>query len=109
MIDIEQIKGQIVECLKPLNPDKIILFGSYATGQANEDSDIDLYVVTNDDFLPKDWAEKNAVYLKVSEKIRDIRKIVPVDLIVHTKRMHERFVEIGSSFAREMVNGVNLV
>ena len=28
-----------------LLPDKIFLFGSYATGQANDDSDIDLLIV----------------------------------------------------------------
>ena len=41
MVDIEKLKPLIVERLKPLNPDKIILFGSYAYGTPNEDSDID--------------------------------------------------------------------
>lgn len=47
MIDIEELKPLIVERLKPLNPDKIILFGSYAYGTPNEDSDIDLFLVKN--------------------------------------------------------------
>ncbi|WP_161488104.1 nucleotidyltransferase domain-containing protein [Sedimentisphaera cyanobacteriorum] len=45
MVEIEKIKSEIVESLKPLNPEKIILFGSYASGTANEDSDIDLFLV----------------------------------------------------------------
>ena len=45
MVDIEKIKVEIVERLKPLDPDKIILFGSYAYGTPNEDSDIDLFLV----------------------------------------------------------------
>ena len=45
MIDIEELKPQIIERLKPLNPDKIILFGSYAYGEPNEDSDIDLFLI----------------------------------------------------------------
>jgi predicted nucleotidyltransferase len=45
MIDIEKIKLEIIECLKPLNPNKIILFGSYAYGTPNEDSDIDLFLL----------------------------------------------------------------
>ena len=45
MVDIEKIKHEIVERLKPLDPDKIILFGSYAYGTPNEDSDIDLCIV----------------------------------------------------------------
>ena len=53
MIDIEKIKSEIVEKLKPLNPDKIILFGSYAYGTPNQDSDIDLFLVKNDLTLDK--------------------------------------------------------
>ena len=45
MVDIEALKHEIVERLKPLDPDKIILFGSYAYGTPNEDSDIDLFLV----------------------------------------------------------------
>ncbi len=45
MIDIEKIKYEIVERLKTLDPDKIILFGSYAYGTPTEDSDIDLCIV----------------------------------------------------------------
>ena len=48
MIDIEKITPEIIERLKPLNPDKIILFGSYAYGTPNEDSDIDLFLLKND-------------------------------------------------------------
>ena len=50
MVDIEVLKHEIVERLKPLNPDKIILFGSYAYGIPTEDSDVDLFIVkdTND-------------------------------------------------------------
>ncbi|MEA1918865.1 MAG: nucleotidyltransferase domain-containing protein [Campylobacterota bacterium] len=39
MVDIEKIKPEIIERLKPLNPDKIILFGSYVNGTENEDRD----------------------------------------------------------------------
>ena len=45
MLDIEEIKFEIIERLKPLNPNKIILFGSYAYGTPNEDSDIDLFLL----------------------------------------------------------------
>lgn len=48
MINIEELKPQIIERLKSLNPDKIILFGSYAYGTANENSDIDIFLIKND-------------------------------------------------------------
>ena len=45
MVDIESIKKEIVQRLKPLEPDKIILFGSYAYGEPNEESDIDIFLI----------------------------------------------------------------
>ena len=48
MIDIskkEELKPQIIKALMPLKPNKIILFGSYAYGTPNEDSDIDLFLL----------------------------------------------------------------
>jgi len=53
VVDIEKIKGEIVERLKPLDPDKIILFGSYAYGTSNEKSDIDLFLLKDDLELDK--------------------------------------------------------
>jgi predicted nucleotidyltransferase len=35
------------EVTKELKPEKIVMFGSYATGQAHEDSDIDVAVIFN--------------------------------------------------------------
>ena len=53
MLNIEKIKDEIVEALKPLKPNKIILFGSYAYGKPNEDSDIDLFLLKDDLTLDK--------------------------------------------------------
>jgi predicted nucleotidyltransferase len=109
MIDIEIIKKLIVERLSPLNPYKVILFGSYATGNPKADSDIDLYVVTNDDFIPQNWKEKSEIYLKYSNSIRDLQKTVPIDLIVHTKKMYEKFIMTNSSFYRNVISkGIEL-
>ncbi|MEA2018109.1 MAG: nucleotidyltransferase domain-containing protein [Campylobacterota bacterium] len=46
--DIEKLKPKIIEALMPLDPEKIILFGSYAYGIPNEDSDIDLFLLKDD-------------------------------------------------------------
>ena len=40
---------EIVDQLKPYNPEKIILFGSYASGNPGEYSDVDLIVVKKTD------------------------------------------------------------
>lgn len=104
MVDIEVLKHEIIERLKPLDPEKVILFGSYAYGTPNEDSDIDLYVVTKDDFIPQSFREKMDVVRKVSIAIDDIRNKTAVDLIVHTKSMANKFKDINSSFSRELLN-----
>ena len=59
------LKDQIIYQLTPLNPMQIVLFGSYAYGEPTENSDIDLYVVTDDEFIPQNWGEKNQIYLKI--------------------------------------------
>ena len=108
-IDIEKLKKEIVERLKPLDPDKIILFGSYAYGEPNEESDIDLYIVTKDDYIPKNFKEKNELYLKVARLLRDLRKDIAMDIIVHSKKMHEEFVKQNSSFYKyEIRRGISL-
>lgn len=67
MINIEEIKPQIIKALMPLKPDKIILFGSYAYGTPNEDSDIDICVVEKN--YDNKWEEK----IKIRKLLRDIR------------------------------------
>ncbi|MEA3353790.1 MAG: nucleotidyltransferase domain-containing protein [Campylobacterota bacterium] len=104
MIDIEKLKPKIIQRLKPLNPNKIILFGSYAYGTPNEDSDIDLYIVTNDDFIPKDYNENMDIYLKVADAMQDILQDYPTDMITHTKAMNKKFIELNSSLAKEIFN-----
>lgn len=96
----EDLKEQLVERLKAIDPHKIILFGSYAYGTPTQESDVDLLVVTRDDFLPRNFAEKNAIYLRVSNSITDIEKQIPIDLIVHTKAMHQKFIEMGGMFSK---------
>lgn len=87
-----------------IHPEKIILFGSYASGKEDDDSDIDLLVVTDDNFYPSSYREKMDYYLNVSKNLRELRKEYPVDLIVHTRPMHEKFIQMDSSFARDILN-----
>lgn len=109
MVLSDSQKNEIVETLKPLRPKKIILFGSYAWGKPGKDSDIDLYVVTDDDFTPRNFSEKMELKLKVAKKLLEFRKRQSLDLIVHTIPMHERFLAFDSSLARQiMTNGVEL-
>ena len=94
--------NQIKSSLSELNPYLVLLFGSYAHGEPTEDSDIDLIVVTNENYYPKNFEEKNEIFLKVSRKIRHINMQVAIDLLVFTIPMYKKFIELNSSFAREI-------
>ena len=93
----------LVEKLKSTQPEKIILFGSYAYGEPTENSDLDILVVTSDEMIPSSFSEKSRIYLSISKSISEIKAIFPVDLIVHTKAMHQKFIEMNSLFARELL------
>jgi len=81
---------------------KVIVFGSYAGGAPGLGSDIDLLVVTDDDTIPQSFDESMEHYHRVSSILREIKKRMPIDLIVHTKLMHEEFIRQGSMFAKEI-------
>ena len=100
---------EIVNKLKTINPYLIILFGSCANGTSGEDSDIDILVVTNDDFVPKTFSERLEYRLSVKKIIRDIAKKAPVDLLIYSKPMYQEFLELESSFSKEILtNGKKL-
>ena len=62
-----------------------------------------MIVVTDDDFMPKNYEENMKNYLKVSAVLRDIKTRLPIDLIVHTKPMHEKFIHLGSMFSKNVI------
>lgn len=66
---------EIINQLKPYNPEKIILFGSYASGKSRKYSDVDLVVIkaTPDPFLER----QKKIYLL-------LRTMTPVDVFVFT-------------------------
>jgi len=101
--DVEQQIPQLVNRLQGLDIAKVILFGSYAYGTPTEDSDVDLIVVLNSDFYPTTYREKSDLYLRVAKAIRDIRRQISVDLIVHTNAMHQQFIKMNSLFAQEII------
>ena len=83
--------NDIINKLKKINSEKVILFGSHAYGTASDESDIDLIVVTSDEFYPKNYRERIDVQLRVSRALSEITKKIPIDLIVYTKPMYNKF------------------
>lgn len=70
--DIQDFVNKVVE---EFSPQRVILFGSYARGDATPDSDVDLLVV-----MP---TKKEAIDQAVEVRQR-IRRTFPLDLIVKT-------------------------
>ena len=90
MIDIENLAQRIV---REFDPDKIILFGSYAHGTAGPDSDVDLLIV-----LPhpgKNWR-------KAAEIRSRVRSGFPMDLMVRAPEELRWRLEAGDPFLREV-------
>ena len=96
MINIEELKPQIIEALKPLNPDKIVLFGSYSYGEPSENSDIDI-------FLLKDVEKEEISSLQVEAGVNLFNLIkrykIGFDVFVDSEaRMLDRIKNIKDQF-----------
>ena len=96
------LEDTLVERLRGLDVRKVVLFGSHAWGGAGQDSDIDLLVVLDEEETPGDAAERGALHRRVARRLRDVARDIPIDLIVHTRPMHRKFLERDSMFAREI-------
>jgi uncharacterized protein len=95
----DELQYQIVHTLQPLNPYKIILFGSYAYGTPQKDSDIDIVFVNNDDGY-KTFEERIALKIEILKKLDSISQ--PLDVLAYTKKEWDELVAKNSSFIREI-------
>ncbi len=75
-------------------PQLVILFGSYAEGTANEDSDIDLLVVAETERLI-------ATEVQLSRALREVFGPLAFDLVVHTPDWWEKARRVRGFVARE--------
>lgn len=79
--EIQKLKSLFVENLAPV---RIYLFGSYAAGTAREDSDLDFYIMLDDD--AENLADETA---KAYKAIRSAKEH-PVDIVVGTRSRFEK-------------------
>lgn len=94
--EVEKIKQVIVS---KYHPKRIVLFGSYAWGKPNKDSDIDLLVV-KEATQPRPLREQ-AIYKILTRYFSD--RELPVDVIVHTTRETEEKLAMGDPFVKEIL------
>ncbi len=93
--EMERKIAQLIEDLKPYNPEKIILFGSAAREDSDEYSDMDVVVIkkTNKRFLER--------LIETAEMIRP--SLGPIDVFVYTPEEFGRMKEWDSPFIEEVL------
>jgi len=79
------IISKIVQSLIGLNIYKVILFGSYASGTATEDSDIDLLVILDTEKFAKTFDERMDRKRPISTALLEVNYQFPMDIIVYSK------------------------
>jgi uncharacterized protein len=96
MITENKISEIIKKIASGYNPEKIILFGSHASGKASENSDIDIFVIKNSE-LPR------------PQRTMQLRRMlfgsqIPMDLIVYTPNEVESEKDEEYGFVYEVLN-----
>ncbi len=96
MIAKEKISEIVNKIASGYDPDKIILFGSYATGNPNDDSDLDLFII-KDSNIPRPQRSVHVRRLLFGS-------MIPIDLIVYTPKELEESKKSKYSFVNEVLN-----
>ncbi len=101
---IDKILNEIVEKLqREYKPLKIILYGSYAYGTPNVDSDIDLLILKNTSERSVDR------FVKVKKIIYNPKRKIPVSPLIYSPDEVKERLRIGDDFIKEILNkGVTL-
>ena len=100
MIEAQKIESLISEIAREFKPQKIILFGSYASGNPTPDSDVDILVVMPLEGKPV----RKAIEIKNHVNAR-----FPLELIVRTPEQVAYRMANNDWFIREIVERPNAV
>ncbi len=87
----------------------IYLFGSAASGAMSEDSDIDILIILNEPGKSSSFMEIVNRRNKISRLLLDIKKKVPLDILVYTNEEWQVLIKDDSSFSREILENGLLV
>lgn len=91
-IKIQEMADKIA---KDHNPEKIILFGSWAWGKPNEESDVDLFIV-------KETENTRIEAMNIDRSIPF--RPFPIDLIVYTPKQFEKWKRLEEPFLAKIIN-----
>lgn len=88
----KQIREMVDRIVARFHPDRIILFGSHARGEAGADSDVDLLVI-----MPLAGSRREKA-IEIGVAVHDI--LVPKDILVTTPQDFERRKDIVGTIER---------
>jgi predicted nucleotidyltransferase len=94
MIPFAKIRKFARQIGREYQPDRVVLFGSYARGDATNDSDVDVLVIMP--YTGKSLEKSVEIRLRLDPDF-------PLDLLVRTPQEVFRRIEMGDSFMREIV------
>jgi uncharacterized protein len=94
MVSMQAIDEFAQRIAEQLQPERIVLFGSHATGTAGPDSDVDLLIIMPLDGRPV--AKSVEIRLK-------LRPPFPVDLLVRSPETVTHRLEMGDSFMEDIL------
>jgi predicted nucleotidyltransferase len=102
--DFSLLFCSIRNCLMEIfQPEKIIIFGSYATGTATSESDIDIMLVVNDKkYVTRDFILKGRLALR--EMLRSQNNCLAFDLVINEKDFFEQQKIINGSLQYDVSN-----
>ena len=104
MISKEQILGVTQIIVDTLKPKQIYLFGSYANGTANNESDLDLLVIVDKSELPK-RKRVEPIYLSLLKN----NKMVNTDILVRTQSEVDEWKEVSQAFLTSVLPTAKLI
>ena len=96
------ILNNLVLSLKASDPYRIILFGSYAQGIQNENSDMDLMVILDNLHVSKTYEERLHKKLLVRELVLEINRKIALDILVYSKEEFNILKQNGNNLINEI-------
>ncbi len=82
--------------------EKVILFGSFSTGNSSEDSDLDLLVLINKKGFHSSYKDRLSSSCKISKLCNPLRTRIAVDVIVYTLDEFDYLTTKNSLFLKEI-------
>lgn len=92
---------QIIQALNPYQPERIYLFGSWARGEEDDLSDLDVVVIKN-------------TPLPFFDRLREVHSLLPaglgaVDLLIYTPEEFAGMEKEGNAFAELIIEEGRLI